>query len=45
MANDRPGPISLKIKALYWQKHTEGWHGTAVNYADPEHPLVLKAAA
>jgi branched-chain amino acid aminotransferase len=40
MANDRPGPISRKIKALYWQKHAEGWHGTPVNYADPEHPLM-----
>ena len=39
MASDRPGPISLKLKAVYWQKHAEGWHGTAVNYADPDHPL------
>lgn len=45
MANDRPGPISVKIKALYWQKHKEGWHGTAVNYDDPAHPLAVKTAA
>jgi branched-chain amino acid aminotransferase len=46
MMNDRPGPVSLKIKALYWKKHEEGWHGTPVNYADPDHPLtVVKAAA
>ena len=38
MANDRPGPISLALKALYWQKHREGWHGSAVDYtARPQH--------
>jgi branched-chain amino acid aminotransferase len=41
MANDRPGPISVRIKSLYWQKHAEGWHGTPVNYADVEAPLDL----
>jgi len=45
MMNDRPGPISEKIKALYWKKHEEGWHGTPVNYADPEHPLTVQKAA
>jgi len=46
MANDRPGPISLKLKEAYWRKHDEGWHATEVNYADPDHPLLpLKAAA
>ncbi|MDX6804809.1 aminotransferase class IV [Terrihabitans rhizophilus] len=37
--NDRPGPISAKLKDLYWQKHKEGWHMTPVNYADAEHPF------
>jgi branched-chain amino acid aminotransferase len=46
MMNDRPGPVSLALKALYWKKHAEGWHGTPVNYADPEHPLMpAKVAA
>lgn len=33
MNNDAPGPVSLRLKALYWQKHAEGWHRTQVNYA------------
>lgn len=37
--NDRPGPISQKLKDLYWQKHKEGWHMTPVNYADAENPF------
>jgi branched-chain amino acid aminotransferase len=34
MANDRPGPISLALRALYWRRHKEGWHASAVDYAD-----------
>ncbi len=45
MTNDRPGPVSLALKALYWKKHEEGWHGTPVNYADPEQPLMPRQAA
>jgi branched-chain amino acid aminotransferase len=45
MANDRPGPISTKLKALYWKKHEEGWHATPVNYDDPEHPLMPRQQA
>ncbi len=30
--NDRPGPISAQLKALYWQKHAEGWHMTPIDY-------------
>ena len=30
MGNDRPGPISLRLKQLYWQRHREGWHRTPV---------------
>ncbi|WP_428032487.1 aminotransferase class IV [Ancylobacter sp.] len=33
MSNDAPGPVSLRLKQLYWQKHAEGWHRTEVNYA------------
>lgn len=32
--NDRPGPISAKLRELYWQKHREGWHCTPVRYDD-----------
>lgn len=41
--NDRPGPISQKLKDLYWQKHKEGWHMTPVNYADAENPFSAAA--
>jgi branched-chain amino acid aminotransferase len=30
LGNDRPGPLSLRLKALYWQRHREGWHRTPV---------------
>jgi branched-chain amino acid aminotransferase len=30
MGNDRPGPISSRLKSLYWRKHEEGWHHTPV---------------
>ena len=33
LGNDRPGPVSTKLKALYWKKHEEGWHATPVDYS------------
>jgi branched-chain amino acid aminotransferase len=33
MGNDRPGPISTKIKDAFWAKRAAGWHGTPVDYA------------
>lgn len=41
--NDRPGPISAKIKETYWRKHKEGWHMTPVNYADADNPFKIAA--
>lgn len=32
LSNDRPGPISTRLRERYWQKHAEGWHATAVDY-------------
>ena len=32
LGNDRPGPLSARLKDLYWQKHAEGWHATPVQY-------------
>lgn len=32
MNNDRPGPISQKIRETYWAKRTSGWHGEPVKY-------------
>jgi branched-chain amino acid aminotransferase len=34
MGNDRPGPISMKIKDTFWAKRAAGWHATPVDYAD-----------
>jgi branched-chain amino acid aminotransferase len=45
MANDHPGPVSLRLKQLYWDKHAQGWHATPANYSDPDNPLGLKLAA
>lgn len=32
MGNDRPGPISVKLKDRFWEKRAEGWHATAIDY-------------
>jgi len=33
MGNDRPGPISTRIRETFWAKRSEGWYATAVDYA------------
>ena len=30
LGNDRPGPISARLRQQYWAKHAEGWHRTPV---------------
>ena len=30
LGNDRPGPLSLRLKEYYWRKHAEGWLRTEV---------------
>ncbi|MCG8693143.1 MAG: aminotransferase class IV [Minwuiales bacterium] len=32
MGNDRPGPISTRIRDAYWARHEQGWHATPVDY-------------
>lgn len=32
VGNGAPGPITLKLDALYWSKREAGWYGTAVEY-------------
>ena len=32
LCNDRPGPTYQRLRDLYWRKHDEGWHRTAVRY-------------
>lgn len=34
LGNDAPGPLSLRLKERYWQKHREGWHSIPVAYDD-----------
>ncbi len=32
MGNDRPGPISSKLRETFWKKRAEGWHATPITY-------------
>ena len=32
MGNDRPGPISMRLRDAFWAKRAEGWHATPVDY-------------
>ncbi len=32
LCNDAPGPLTTRLRELYWQKHEEGWHATPVDY-------------
>lgn len=34
MGNDRPGPITTRLKDLFWAKRAAGWHATPVDYTD-----------
>ncbi|ORE96149.1 aminotransferase, class IV [Stappia sp. 22II-S9-Z10] len=36
LGNDSPGPVSLALKARFWEKRAEGWHATPVDYAAAE---------
>lgn len=35
LGNDRPGPLTMQIRDLYWSKHEQGWHATPVDYDSP----------
>ena len=32
MGNDRPGPVSARLRELFWEKREAGWHATPVDY-------------
>jgi branched-chain amino acid aminotransferase len=32
LGNDRPGPVSVRLKEAFWDKRAAGWHATPVNY-------------
>ena len=36
MGNDRPGPISMRLRERFWEKRGQGWHATPVDYAERE---------
>lgn len=33
LGNDRPGPISARLRETFWTKRAEGWHATPIDYA------------
>ena len=35
LGNGRPGPLTTRIRELYWRKHEQGWHATPVDYDSP----------
>ena len=34
VGDGQPGPVTLRLKQLYWRKKEEGWHGTRIDYGD-----------
>jgi branched-chain amino acid aminotransferase len=32
LGNDRPGPLSSRLRELFWEKRRQGWHATPVDY-------------
>jgi branched-chain amino acid aminotransferase len=32
VGDGHPGPVSTRLKNLYWQRHDEGWQGTPIDY-------------
>jgi branched-chain amino acid aminotransferase len=32
MNNDRPGPVSERLRETYWSKRKSGWHGEPARY-------------
>ena len=35
LGNGRPGPLTMRIRELYWRKHEQGWHATPVDFDSP----------
>jgi branched-chain amino acid aminotransferase len=32
LANGKPGPLSMRLRQRYWEKHEQGWHATPIDY-------------
>jgi branched-chain amino acid aminotransferase len=30
--NGVPGPVTMRLRKLYWEKHDQGWEGTPIDY-------------
>ncbi|HWJ71701.1 MAG TPA: aminotransferase class IV [Kaistia sp.] len=39
LSNDRPGPITMQLRELYWKLHQAERHLTPLNFDDPEQPF------
>jgi branched-chain amino acid aminotransferase len=35
LGDGTPGPLTTRLKNLYWQRHDEGWDGTPIDYDAP----------
>ena len=35
MGNDRPGPISARLREAFWRRRAEGWHATPIEGLPP----------
>lgn len=33
LGNDRPGPVTMRLKDHFWARRAEGWHATPVDYS------------
>jgi branched-chain amino acid aminotransferase len=44
LSNDRPGPVSVRIRQLYWDLHRDPRHRTPLNFDDVERPFMTKTA-
>ncbi len=33
VGDGEPGPVTTRLKNLYWERHDEGWDGTPIDYA------------
>ena len=34
MGNDRPGPVSMRLRETFWAKRAAGWHASPIDYGD-----------
>jgi branched-chain amino acid aminotransferase len=32
LSNDRPGPVSARLRETFWEKRRHGWHATPIDY-------------